>query len=240
MCENGILTFTTNTEFKEIETYLIKRSSKCLKGLFFIQNPDGLGGGSLNLELLKGGGLKQFWKSRWMGGEGGQKTVPSVMGVCIFSGITQWHSETIFWFCYFETKVTTRCRKLSLLWNPRAWDNMYMKQDFLAKKFLLPTLSTVRYFSRYLLFISYLTICFWIDWVHLYINTRKSRPRLERNYNIAREQKNVMSVTRDVIFIIAKNKPHTQYRTHLHTMKVYNTRPVSLTVCIIGRSFAHY
>ena len=120
MCENGILTFTTNTEFKEIETYLIKRSSKCLKGLFFIQNPDGLGGGggggrSLNLELLKGGGLKQFWKSRWMGGEGGQKTVPSVMGVCIFSGITQWHSETIFWFCYFETKVTTRCRKLSLL-----------------------------------------------------------------------------------------------------------------------------
>ena len=162
------------------------------------------------------------------------------MGVCIFSGITQWHSETIFWFCYFETKVTTRCRKLSLLWNPRAWDNMYMKQDFLAKKFLLPTLSTVRYFSGYLLFISYLTICFWIDWVHLYINTRKSRPRLERNYNIAREQKNVMSVTRDVIFIIAKNKPHTQYRTHLHTMKVYNTRPVSLTVCIIGRSFAHY
>ena len=52
----------------------------------------GGGGGSLNLELLKGGGLKQFWKSRWMGGEGGQKTVPSVMGVCIFSGITQWHS----------------------------------------------------------------------------------------------------------------------------------------------------
>ena len=73
------------------------------------------GGASLNLEILKGGGLKQFWKSRWMGGEGGQKTVPSVMGVCIFSGITQWHSETIFWFCYFETKVTTRCRKLSLL-----------------------------------------------------------------------------------------------------------------------------
>ena len=36
MCENGILTFTTNAEFKEIETYLIKRSSKCLKGLFLI------------------------------------------------------------------------------------------------------------------------------------------------------------------------------------------------------------
>ena len=47
MCENGMLTFTTNAEFKEIETYLIKRSSKCLKGLFFIQNPDGLGGGGV-------------------------------------------------------------------------------------------------------------------------------------------------------------------------------------------------
>ena len=44
------------------------------------------GGGSLNLEILRGGGLKQFWKSKWM--EGGQKTMPSVMGVCIFSGIT--------------------------------------------------------------------------------------------------------------------------------------------------------
>ena len=26
------------------------------------------GGGSLNLEILRGGGLKQFWKSRWIGG----------------------------------------------------------------------------------------------------------------------------------------------------------------------------
>ena len=25
-------------------------------------------GGSLNLEILGGGGLKQFWKSRWKGG----------------------------------------------------------------------------------------------------------------------------------------------------------------------------
>ena len=25
-------------------------------------------GGSLNLEILRGGELKQFWKSRWMGG----------------------------------------------------------------------------------------------------------------------------------------------------------------------------
>ena len=28
----------------------------------------GGGGGSLNLEILRGGGLKQFWKSRWEGG----------------------------------------------------------------------------------------------------------------------------------------------------------------------------
>ena len=27
-----------------------------------------MGGGSLNLEILRGGGLKQFWKSRWKGG----------------------------------------------------------------------------------------------------------------------------------------------------------------------------
>ena len=45
------------------------------------------GGGSLNLEILRGGGLKQFWISRWMGG-GGKKIVPSVVGVWIFSGIT--------------------------------------------------------------------------------------------------------------------------------------------------------
>ena len=27
-----------------------------------------MGGGSLNLEILRGGGLKRFWKSRWKGG----------------------------------------------------------------------------------------------------------------------------------------------------------------------------
>ena len=62
----------------------------------------GWGGGSLNLEILRGGGLKQFWISRWMGGGGGKKLglpgggggrrgkkiVPSVVGVWIFYGIT--------------------------------------------------------------------------------------------------------------------------------------------------------
>ena len=47
-------------------------------------------GGPLNLEILRegGGGLKQFRKFRW---KGGQNTVPSVVGVWIFSGMTQCH-----------------------------------------------------------------------------------------------------------------------------------------------------
>ena len=31
-----------------------------------------------------------------------------------------------------------------------------------------------------------------------------------------------------VISIIAENKPHAHHKTHLHTVKVYNTRQVSL------------
>ena len=44
------------------------------------------GGGALNLEILRGRRLKQFWKSRWKGG--GQQTMPSIVGVWIISGIT--------------------------------------------------------------------------------------------------------------------------------------------------------
>ena len=36
----------------------------------FMEIQMGGGGGSLNLEILRGGGLKQFWKSR-LGGRGG-------------------------------------------------------------------------------------------------------------------------------------------------------------------------
>ena len=39
-----------------------------------------MGGGSLNLEILRGEGLKQFWKFRWKGWGGGQKAMPSVGG----------------------------------------------------------------------------------------------------------------------------------------------------------------
>ena len=47
-------------------------------GVFELGNPEG-----------RGGGLKQLWKSRWEGG-GGKKTVPSVVGLWIFSGITHY------------------------------------------------------------------------------------------------------------------------------------------------------
>ena len=46
------------------------------------------GGGSSNLEILRGGGLKHFWKSRWMGGS---KNHAFVVGVWIFSGITHYN-----------------------------------------------------------------------------------------------------------------------------------------------------
>ena len=66
----------------------MKRSFKCLKGLFYIQGIQmgGGGGGSLNMEILRGGGLKQFWKSRW---EWGSKNRAFRHGGVDFSGITQ-------------------------------------------------------------------------------------------------------------------------------------------------------
>ena len=32
---------------------------------------------------------------------------------------------------------------------------------------------------------------------------------------------------------IAENKPHAHHKTHLHTIKVYNTRPVCLTMEVL-------
>ena len=48
----------------------------------------GGGAGSLNLEIQRGGGLKQFLKSRWKGGRG-VKNCAFCRGMWIFSGITQ-------------------------------------------------------------------------------------------------------------------------------------------------------
>ena len=39
-------------------------------------------------------------------------------------------------------------------------------------------------------------------------------------------------MTRD-ISIIAKNKPYAHHKTHLHTVKVYNTRPVNFTIEVV-------
>ena len=61
------------------------------------------GGGSLKLEILKGGGgvLEQFWKSRWKGG--GSKNMPSIGGGGVdFFGIT--HS-TFFSFTYVTKEM---------------------------------------------------------------------------------------------------------------------------------------
>ena len=60
-----------------------------------------MGGGSLNLEILRGEGLKQFWKFRWK--RGVQKTVPSVRGVRIFSGITQYITISNHMYFFFSS-----------------------------------------------------------------------------------------------------------------------------------------
>ena len=46
-----------------------------------------MGGGSLNLEIMRGGGTQTVLEIQVEGG-GGQKTVLGVVGVLIFSGIT--------------------------------------------------------------------------------------------------------------------------------------------------------
>ena len=62
------------------------------------------------------------------------------------------------------------------------------------------------------------TKCFWIDLVRVLATTGiASLPEI----------KNVMR-TWGIISIIAENKPYAHHKTHLHTIKVYNTRPVSI------------
>ena len=57
--------------------------------------------------------------------------------------------------------------------------------DFFANRFSLPSLLMVDYSSEYLLFISYSTTCFWIDWVRV----NNQGLRFKRNCIIARKQK---------------------------------------------------
>ena len=98
------------------------------------------------------------------------------------------------------------------------WNGIYS-----LKVFLLPTLPT-----------SILSICFWIDLVGVLAttgntpavagytreNSRASIP--EKLHHCQRSKK---WFTWHVISIIAENKPHGHHKSHLHTMKVYNTRP---------------
>ena len=54
-----------------------------------------MGGGSLNLEILRRGGAHAVSQFKVEGG-GGEKNVPSITGVWIFSGITQSRHTFIF------------------------------------------------------------------------------------------------------------------------------------------------
>ena len=91
-----------------------------------------------------------------------------------------------------------------------------------------PILSTVDWSSGYLLFISYSTICSWLDWEHVYENTKNQGPRFERNNIIAKEQ------IRDEYGVSYQSSPkiHRMLIARL-TMKVYPTRPVCLSIEVI-------
>ena len=60
----------------------------------------------MNLEILRRGGLKQFWKFRWKGwGGGDQKAMPFVGGVRIFSGITQYITSNHMYFFFSSVLI---------------------------------------------------------------------------------------------------------------------------------------
>ena len=73
----------------------------------------------------------------------------------------------------------------------------------------------------------------WSTHVKIYKN---KGPWLERNYIIAKEQKrDEYGKTLHVIQSLPekKKKKKAYHKTHLHTMKVYNTRPVSITIEVL-------
>ena len=55
------------------------------------------GGGSLNLEILRGGGLKQFLKFKWKGG--------GVKKPCLLSGRGVWIFSRILTHCHLICKI---------------------------------------------------------------------------------------------------------------------------------------
>ena len=92
-----------------------------------------------------------------------------------------------------------------------------MKHDFLAKSDLLPSLSTVEYSSAYLL--SYSMIC-----KYACVNTRKSRASIQEKLNQKRDEDGASFQS----YTACSSQDSSV--THLHTVKVYNARPVSLTI----------
>jgi len=58
--------------------------------------------------------------------------------------------------------------------------------------------------------------------IRVYKYTKIQGPNLQRNYIITGDKTKLF--TWHVISIIAENKSHAHHKTHLHTVKVYNTR----------------
>ena len=124
------------------------------------------------------------------------------------------------WHCLVWTRTLLQRHSLALAWRlDREMRRPLILHEtgFTPWRILLPTLST-----------SILLICFWFDLVRVLAKTgntsgSQAMPRFQRNYIIARDKKKWF--TWRVISIIAENKPHAHHKSHLHTMKVYNTRP---------------
>ena len=65
------------------------------------------------------------------------------------------------------------------------------------------------------------------------VATSRSTPLLERLEQAISELINKRKSRKRDISIIAENKPCAHHKTNLHTIKVYNTRPVSLTTEVL-------
>ena len=62
--------------------------------------------------------------------------------------------------------------------------------------------------------------------IRVYKYTKNSRALIPEKLHHCQRSKKGFSW--HVISIITKNRPHAHHKSHLHTMKVYNTQPVSL------------
>ena len=113
--------------------------------------------------------------------------------------------------------------------NEEAIDSTWNRIYLLKVLYLLPTLAK----SGILLF-----ICFWIDLVHVLAMTRNAyaiagymrvwiheNSRASISEKLHHCQRSKKWFTWHIISIITEIKPHAYHKTHLHAMKVCNTRP---------------